>query len=84
MMFAKSEGIIPAPESTHAVAVAVREGSEGKGGGYAQDHTLQPLGTRSYRPVRLLSSISSTTLTDCNVPDSVIRKSLDSLEKIIH
>ena len=23
-------------------------------------------------------------LTDCNVPDSVIRKSLDSLEKIIH
>lgn len=30
MLFANSEGIIPAPESTHAIAVAVREAQRAK------------------------------------------------------
>ena len=44
ILFAKTEGIIPAPESTHAI---------GQGGGNAADDPVQPLGQRRDRPLRL-------------------------------
>lgn len=83
MMFAKSEGIIPAPESTHAVAVAVREALKAKEEGTPKT-ILFNLSGHGLIDLYAYEQYFEHNLTDCNVPDSVIRKSLDSLEKIIH
>ena len=50
ILFAKTEGIIPAPESTHAIAAAIREALQAK---EAADDPVQPLGQRRDRPLRL-------------------------------
>ena len=46
-LFARSEGIIPAPESSHAIAAAIREAKKAKEAGESKD-TLQPVGSRTY------------------------------------
>ena len=42
IQFARSEGIIPAPEANHAVAAAITEALEAKAGRQAEDNSLQP------------------------------------------
>ena len=44
VQFARAEGIIPAPESTHAVRAAIDEALKREGGGQGPDDPLQPLG----------------------------------------
>lgn len=45
ILFAKAEGIVPAPESCHAIAATVREALKCKEAGGEQDPAVQ-----SYRP----------------------------------
>lgn len=52
VLFAQAEGIIPAPESTHAIAAAIREALKAREE-EPPNHPLQPLGQRRERPLRL-------------------------------
>ena len=51
--FARSEGIIPAPEAAHAIHGAVTAAAAGRRGGPRADDPLQPLRPRPLRPGRL-------------------------------
>ncbi len=51
--FARSEGILPAPEPTHAIHAAIDEALEAKAAGRAQGHPVQPVRPRPLRPERL-------------------------------
>ena len=53
ILFAKTEGIIPAPESTHAIAAAIREALQAKEEGTPRTILVQPLGQRRDRPLCL-------------------------------
>ncbi len=53
ILFAKTEESSRRPESTHAIAAAIREALQAKGGGDAADDPVQPLGQRRDRPLRL-------------------------------
>ncbi|MGA7425928.1 MAG: TrpB-like pyridoxal phosphate-dependent enzyme, partial [Rhodoplanes sp.] len=47
--FARAEGIVPAPEATHAVARRDRRGARGQGGGARAHHLVQPVRPRPFR-----------------------------------
>ncbi len=53
VLFSRAEGIIPAPESSHAIRGGHRRGAAGQGGGEGEDDSLQPLRPRSCRHGRL-------------------------------
>ncbi len=82
MMFAKSEGIIPAPESTHAIAVAVREAKRAKEEG-REKTILFNLSGHGMIDLYAYEQYFENNLVDYEVPESEIRKTLDSLDKII-
>ena len=44
VLFARTEGIVPAPESNHAVQGRDRRGAEGARGGQVADDPVQPVG----------------------------------------
>ena len=50
VQFARTEGILPAPESNHAIRVAIDEALACKAKRSVQSHPLQPERTRSFRP----------------------------------
>ena len=50
VQFARTEGILPAPESTHAIKVAVDEALAGQGGRRVAGDPVQPVGPRPLRP----------------------------------
>ena len=52
VQFARAEGILPAPESTHAIKVADRRGARGEGGRRGAGDPVQPVRPRPLRPVR--------------------------------
>ena len=45
-VFLKAEGILPAPESSHAIAAVDRRGPEGQGRRRKKSHPVQPVGAR--------------------------------------
>ena len=51
--FARAEGILPAPEPTHAIKVAIDEALDGEGGRRGAGHPVQPVRPRPLRPVGL-------------------------------
>ncbi len=51
--FARAEGILPAPEPTHAIQVAMDEALAATRGGRGQGHPVQPVRPRPLRPVGL-------------------------------
>ena len=53
VLFARTEGIIPAPESTHAIAQAIREAQKAKEEGKRKDDLIQSFGSRYDRSVCL-------------------------------
>ncbi len=55
VLFARTEGILPAPESAHAVRGAMIEALDAKEKGEEARHRLQPLRPRALRPERLRS-----------------------------
>lgn len=82
MLFAKSEGIIPAPESTHAVAVAVREALKAREEGRAKT-ILFNLSGHGMIDLYAYEQYFEHKLQDYPVSDAALRRTLDQLDKII-
>ena len=53
VQFARAEGILPAPESSHAIRAAINEAQAAQAAGEDKRHPLQPLRPRPLRPGRL-------------------------------
>ena len=49
VQFARTEGLIPAPESSHAIRAAIDEALEARRGGRGASDPLQPVGPRLLR-----------------------------------
>lgn len=82
MMFAKTEGIIPAPESTHAIAVAVREALKAKEEGVSKT-ILFNLSGHGMIDLYAYEQYFAGNLTNYDLPDEVIKKTIEELNHII-
>ena len=59
VQFARAEGILPAPEPTHAIRVAIDEATGGPRGRRGAGHPVQPVRARPFRPVAPTSATST-------------------------
>ena len=82
MMFANSEGIIPAPESCHAIAVAVREALKAKEEG-KEKTILFNLSGHGMIDLYAFEQYFANNLVDHELPEEEIRRAVDALDKII-
>ena len=82
MLFANSEGIIHAPESCHAIAVAIREAKQAKEEG-REKTILFNLSGNGMIDLYAYEQYFNNKLVDHEVPESEIRRAVDELEKII-
>lgn len=82
MLFANSEGIIPAPESCHAIAAAIREAKQAKEEG-REKTILFNLSGNGMIDLYAYEQYFNNKLVDHEVPESEIRRAVDELEKII-
>ena len=82
MMFANSEGIVPAPESCHAIAVAVREALQAKEEG-KEKTILFNLSGQGMIDLYAFEQYFAGNLVDHELPQEEIRRAVDELEKII-
>lgn len=82
ILFAQAEGIIPAPESTHAIAAAIREAKKAKEEGTPKT-ILFNLSGHGMIDLYAYEQYLSGKLSNYDLPDSVICQSVDKLEKII-
>jgi tryptophan synthase beta chain len=81
-LFAQSEGIIPAPESSHAIAVAIREAKKAKEEG-KQKTILFNLSGHGLIDMAAYDQYIAGDLSNYELPDEVIKESVNKLEKII-
>lgn len=81
-LFAKTEGIIPAPESTHAIASAIREAMKAKEEG-AQKTILFNLSGHGLIDMTAYDSYLSGKMTNYKLSDEDIAKTTDILEKLV-
>lgn len=82
ILFARTEGIIPAPESTHAIAQAIHEAQKAKEEGKAKT-ILFNLSGHGMIDLYAYEQYFAGKLQNYSLPDSEIAKSLNELEKII-
>ncbi|MBP3330979.1 MAG: TrpB-like pyridoxal phosphate-dependent enzyme [Tidjanibacter sp.] len=82
LLFAKTEGIIPAPESTHAIAVGIREALKAKESG-EQKTILINLTGHGYVDMYAYEQFLAGKLKNHQIPDEYIAQSISILEKII-
>lgn len=81
-LFAQSEGIIPAPESSHAIAAAIREAEQAKLEGKPRT-ILFNLSGHGLIDMAAYDQYLSGDLTNYEVTDADVAKNLEDLEKII-
>ncbi|MBE6312172.1 MAG: TrpB-like pyridoxal phosphate-dependent enzyme [Bacteroidales bacterium] len=81
-LFAQSEGIIPAPESSHAIAVAIREAKKAKEEG-KQKTILFNLSGHGLIDMAAYDQYIAGDLSNYELPDEVIKENVNKLEKII-
>ncbi len=81
-MFAQSEGIIPAPESSHAIATAIREAEKAKEEG-RQKVILFNLSGHGLIDMAAYDSYIAGDLTNYEVTDEDVTKTTQTLEKLI-
>ncbi len=81
-LFANTEGIIPAPESTHAIAVAIREALKAKEEG-VQKTILFNLSGHGLIDMAAYDQYLSGNMQNYELTDEEIAVSRDSLEKLI-
>ena len=82
VLFAQTEGIIPAPESTHAIAAAIREAQKAKEEGVSKTILFNLSGTGVidlYAYEQYLAGV----LKDYSPSDAEIAKTVNQLEKLI-
>ena len=77
-MFAKAEGIVPAPESCHAIAAAVREAEKCKESG-EQKVILFNLSGHGLIDMTAYDSFLEGKLCDFELADEEIQKNLDEI-----
>ena len=81
-MFAQSEGIIPAPESSHAIATAIREALKAKEEGVSKT-ILFNLSGHGLIDMAAHDSYIAGDLSNYIVTDDEVAKNVKDLEKII-
>ncbi len=81
-MFAQSEGIIPAPESSHAIATAIREAEKAKEEG-RQKVILFNLSGHGLIDMAAYDRYIAGDLTNYEVTDEDVAKTTQTLEKLI-
>lgn len=81
-LFAQSEGIIPAPESAHAIAAAIREAEQAKVEGTPRT-ILFNLSGHGLIDMAAYDQYLSGDLTNYELTDEDVAKNLSELEKII-
>lgn len=82
LLFANTEGIIPAPESTHAIASAIREAKQAKEEG-VQKNILFCLSGHGLIDMTAYDQYHSGKMTNYQLSDEEIRKTTDLLEKLV-
>ncbi len=80
--FARTEGIVPAPESAHAIAAAIREANKAKEEGVAKT-ILFNLSGHGFVDMAAYDSYFEGDLRNYELSSEEIAKSTDILEKII-
>jgi tryptophan synthase beta chain len=81
-LFARTEGIIPAPESTHAIAVAIREALKAKQEG-TKKTILFNLSGHGLIDMMAYDQFFSGQMQNYKLTDEEIAKSTSVLEKIV-
>lgn len=81
-LFARTEGIIPAPESSHAIATTIREAKRANEEGTAPV-ILFNLSGHGLIDMTAYDQYHSGDLSDYKVPDAEIKANTDTLEKLI-
>ena len=81
-MFARSEGIIPAPESSHAIAAAIREAKKAKEAGESKV-ILFNLSGHGLIDMSAYDQYISGDLANYQVSDEMVRQNTKDLEKIL-
>ena len=81
-LFARTEGIIPAPESSHAIAAAIREAKKAKEEG-KEKVILFNLSGHGLIDMTAYDQFIEGDLVNYDLPDEVIKANVDKLEKII-
>jgi tryptophan synthase beta chain len=79
MLFAKTEGIIPAPETTHAIAAVIREAKKAKEEG-KEKVILFNFSGHGLMDLVGYDKYLSGQLTNYDLPDSVITENLKEIE----
>lgn len=82
VLFARTEGIIPAPESCHAIAATVREAKHCKETGESKV-ILFNLSGHGLIDMTAYDSYISGDLRNYTLTDADIKKNLDAIEKVI-
>ncbi|GAB6011991.1 TrpB-like pyridoxal phosphate-dependent enzyme [Viscerimonas tarda] len=81
-LFANTEGIIPAPESTHAIAVAIKEALKAKEEG-VQKNILFCLSGHGLVDMSAYDQFLSNKMKNYQLSDEEIAKSTEVLEKLV-
>ena len=81
-LFAQSEGIIPAPESSHAIAAAIREAKRLKEAGESKV-ILFNLSGHGLIDMASYDRYFAGDLTNYQVTDEQVRENTKNLEKLI-
>ncbi|MGC9150657.1 MAG: TrpB-like pyridoxal phosphate-dependent enzyme [Microbacter sp.] len=82
VLFARSEGIIPAPESTHAIAVAIQEALKAKEEG-KEKIILFNLSGHGLIDMSAYDNYFSGKLSNFDVPETMILENVAKLEKLV-
>ncbi len=79
LLFAKTEGIIPAPETTHAIAAAIQEANKAKEEG-KEKVILFNFSGHGLMDLMGYDKYLNGELTDYELPDEIIQENLKELE----
>ena len=81
-LFAQTEGIIPAPESAHAIAATIREANKCKEEGVKKT-ILFNLSGHGLIDMTAYDQYLAGDLTNYELPDEIIKENVSKLEKIV-
>ena len=81
LQFARAEGIVPAPEPTHAIAAAVREAMACKESG-EEKVILTALCGHGHLDLAAYETFLSGQMVDLDLPDSAIQEAMQNVPQI--
>ena len=81
LQFARTEGIVPAPEPTHAIAAAVREAMACRESG-EEKVILTALCGHGHLDLAAYETFLSGQMVDLDLPDSAIQEAMQNVPEI--